>query len=163
MPTTLERINADLITVMKDRDPENKEKRDAALLTLRTLLSEVKTFQVNNRRDPDEGEIAAILQKGIKQFRETLDRAAGRNEAGVMREDIVEREKAKVELYEKYLPQQLGRAEIAALVDEALAATGASSAKDMGLVMGFVRPKVQGRADGRLVSEVVKEKLGGGN
>lgn len=155
----LEKINSELIATMKDREPERKEANQARVTSLRTLLAEVKTFQVNNRRDPSDEEVSSILQKGIKQFRETLDRANGQNPAGIVREDIVAQEKTKIALYESYLPTQMTREEIEALVREAITQTGAASSKDMGSVMGVLRPKTQGRADGKLVSEVVRELL----
>ena len=144
---------------MKDREPSRKEENQSKVMTLRTLLAEVKTFQVNNRKDPSDEEVAAILQKGIKQFRETLDRANGQNPAGIVRSDIAALEATKIALYEAYLPKQMTRVEIEVLVREIIAQTGASSAKDMGAVMGAVRPQTQGKADGKLVSEVVRELL----
>ncbi len=155
----LEKINADLIATMKDREPSRKEENQAKVTSLRTLLAEVKTFQVNNRRDPSDEEVSAILQKGIKQFRETLDKANGQNPSGLIRADIVEQEKIKIARYETYLPAQMTREEIETIVRAAVAETGAQSAKDMGAVMNVVRPKTQGRADGKLVSEVVKASL----
>jgi uncharacterized protein YqeY len=157
----LEKINADLIATMKDREPARKEANQAKVVTLRSLLAEVKSFQVNNRRDPSDDEVSAILQKGIKQFRETLDKANGQNPSGLVREDIVAQEKTKIALYETYLPAQLSREEIEAVVKAAVAETGASGPKDMGAVMAAVRPKTQGKADGKLVSEVVKAALAG--
>lgn len=157
----LEKINADLIATMKDREPSRKEENQGKITQLRTLLAEVKAFQVNNRRDPSDEDVAAMLQKGIKQFRETLDKANGGNPSGLVREDIVAQEKVKIALYETYLPQQMTREEIEAIVKAAVAETGASTAKDMGAVMGVVRPKTQGRADGKLVSEVVRAALAG--
>jgi uncharacterized protein YqeY len=155
----LEKINADLIATMKDREPSRKEANQAKVTSLRTLLAEVKTFQVNNRRDPSDEEVSAILQKGIKQFKETLDKAKGQNQSGIVREDIVAQENAKIALYEAYLPAQMTRPEIEALVREAIAQTGASSPRDMGAVMGAIRPKTQGKADGKLVSDIVRELL----
>ncbi len=157
----LEKINADLIATMKDREPSRKEENQAKITSLRTLLAEVKSFQVTNRRDPSDDEVIAILQRGIKQFRETLDRANGQNPAGLVRADIVEQEKLKIARYEAYLPQQMTREEIEEAVRAAVAETGASSPKDMGAVMNAVRPKTAGRADGKLVSEVVRAALAG--
>jgi uncharacterized protein YqeY len=156
----LEKINADLIATMKDREPSRKEANQAKVTSLRTLLAEVKTYQVTNRRDPSDEEVGAILQKGIKQFRETLDKANGQNPSGLVRADIVEQEKIKIALYEAYLPAQMTREEIEAVVRAAVAETGAQTAKDMGAVMAVVRPKTQGKADGKLVSEVVRAALG---
>ena len=157
----LDQINADLVATMKDRDPARKEENQLKVLTLRTLLAEVKSFQVNNRKQPEDADLANILAKGIKQFRETLDNATGKNAAGVVREDIAAQERAKIALYEKYQPAQMERAEIEALVAQAIAESGAKTPKDMGAVMALVRPRTQGKADGRLVSEIVKAKLTG--
>jgi uncharacterized protein YqeY len=157
----LERINADLIATMKDRAPERKEANQARVVTLRSLMAEIKSFQVDKRRDPTDDEIVAIVQRGIKQFREALDKANGQNPSGLVRPDIVEQERARIAVYEAYLPEQLSREELEAIVRAAVAETGASSPKDMGAVMGVVRPKVQGRADGKVVSEVVRAALGG--
>lgn len=155
----LEKINADLISAMKDREPSRKEANQAKVTSLRTLLAEVKTFQVSNRRDPSDEEVSSILQKGIKQFRETLDKANGQNPAGLVRQDIVDQEKIKIALYEAYLPAQMTRPEIEALVKAAIAQVNAQSGKDMGTVMGVLRPQTQGKADGKLVSEIVRELL----
>ncbi|HKP95484.1 MAG TPA: GatB/YqeY domain-containing protein [Fibrobacteria bacterium] len=157
----LDQINADLIAAMKDREPARKEENQLKVLTLRTLLAEVKSFQVNNRKQPEDADLAGMLAKAIKQFRETLDNATGKNAAGVVREDIATLERAKIAIVEKYLPKQMDRAEIEALVAAAIAQAGATSPKDMGAVMAIVRPQTQGKADGKLVSEVVKAKLSG--
>lgn len=158
----LEQINSDLVAAMKDREPSRKEENQLKVMTLRTLLAEVKSFLVNNRREPTDQEVSGILAKAIKQFRETLDNASGKNAAGVVREDIAQQERAKIALLEKYLPAQMSKAEIEDLVQKAIAQAGASGPKDMGAVMALVRPLTQGRADGKLVSEVVKAKLSGG-
>lgn len=158
----LEKINADLVAAMKDREPARKEENQLRIMTLRTLLAEVKSFLVNNRREPTDAEVGAILSRSLKQFRETLDNATGKNAAGVVRDDIAAQERAKIAIVEKYLPEQMSRAEIEAVVGKAIAQSGASSPKDMGAVMAIVRPLTQGKADGKLVSEVVKAKLSGG-
>ena len=155
----LEQINADLIAAMKDREPSRKEENQLKVLTLRTLLSEVKSFQVNNRKQPEDNDLSIILAKGIKQFKETLDNATGKNAAGVVRDDIAAQERNKIGIYEKYLPKQMEAAEIETLVAAAVAQAGAKGPKDMGAVMGIVRPQTQGKADGKLVSEIVKAKL----
>ena len=158
----LAQINADLVAAMKDREPSRKEENQLKVMTLRTLLAEVKSFLVANRREPTDQEVSAILAKAIKQFKETLDNASGKNAAGVVREDIAAQERTKIAILEKYLPAQMGKAEIEDLVVKAIAQAGASSPKDMGAVMALVRPLTQGKADGKLVSEVVKAKLSGG-
>ncbi len=158
----LEQINTDLIAFMKDREPARKEENQLKIMTLRTLLAEVKSFLVNNRKEPTDQEVSIILAKAIKQFRETFENAAGKNAAGVIREDIAAQEKAKIATLEKYLPTQMGHAEIEALVVSAIAQAGATTSKDMGAVMAIIRPLTQGKADGKVVSEVVKSKLSGG-
>lgn len=157
----LAQINVDLVAAMKDREPSRKEENQLKVMTLRTLLAEVKSFLVNNRREPTDQEVSAILAKAIKQFKETLDNASGKNAAGVVREDIAAQERTKIAILEKYLPTQMGKAEIEDLVVKAIAQAGATSPKDMGAVMALVRPLTQGKADGKLVSEVVKAKLSG--
>lgn len=157
----LERINADLVAAMKDRDPSRKEANQLKVTALRTLLAEVKAFQVDKRREPSEEELLVIVERGIKQFRETLDRADGNNPSGIVRPDIVEQERRKIALYETYLPAQMTREELEGLVRDAIVETGAQGPKDMGKVMGVVRPKTQGRADGKLVSELVRAALAG--
>ena len=158
----LDLINADLIAAMKDREPSRKEENQVKVLTVRTLLAEVKSFQVNNRKQPEDTDLAGMLAKAIKQFRETLDNAKGNNAAGVVRDDIAVQERAKIAILEKYLPKQMDKGEIEAMVVAAIAQAGASSPKDMGAVMAIIRPQTQGKADGKLVSEVVKAKLSGG-
>ncbi len=158
----LEQINADVVATMKDREPALKDENGLKLITLRTLLAEAKSFKVNNRKEPEDAEMAAIIAKAIKQFKETLDNATGKNAAGVVREDIAAQERAKIAIVEKYLPKQMEKAEIEALVAAAIGQAGASSPKDMGAVMAIVRPQTQGKADGKLVSEIVKAKLSGG-
>jgi uncharacterized protein len=158
----LEQINADLVAAMKDREPSRKEENQLKVLTLRTLLAEVKTFQMNNRKPAEDIDLAGMISKSLKQFRETLDNATGKNAAGVVREDIAVLERSKIAIIEKYLPTQMDRAEIEILVANAIGQAGATSPKDMGAVMAIIRPLTQGKADGKLVSEVVKAKLAGG-
>ncbi len=158
----LDQINADLVAAMKDREPSRKEENQLKVLTLRTLLAEVKGFEVNNRKKPEDAELTGMIAKAVKQFRETLDNASGKNAAGVVRDDIAVLEKAKIAIVEKYLPTQMEKSEIEAVVAKAIAQAGATSPKDMGAVMAIVRPLTQGKADGKLVSEVVKAKLSGG-
>ncbi len=157
----LDQINVDLIAAMKDREPSRKEENSQKVTSLRTLLAEVKTFKMNNKKEPEDLDISAILSRGIKQFRETLEKASGKNDAGIVREDIIVLEKIKIALYEKYLPAQMSEEEITVLVDAAILTANAKGPKDMGAVMGVIRPQTQGKADGRLVSEIVKRKLGG--
>jgi uncharacterized protein YqeY len=122
--------------------------------TIRQLMSAIKQVEVDERKTLTDDDILTVLQREIKQRRESLDEArkAGRGEATNELEAIVA-------VLEGFLPAQLSRDELVALVREAIAQSGATSAKEMGKVMGVLMPKVKGKADGKLVNEVVREQL----
>jgi len=103
----------------------------------------------------NDAQVLALLDKMCKQRRESISQF---EKAG--RDDLIAQEASELELIQTYLPEQLGEDEIAALIDEAMAATGAASIKDMGKVMGQLKPKLQGRADMGAVSAMIKDKLG---
>jgi uncharacterized protein YqeY len=132
-----------------------KSRDEAALDALRSLKSALKLAEIEKKREFEEAEIHALLQTAIKQRRDAIEsfRAGGR-------QDLVAREQAQVEVLSKFLPAQLSAAELEALVAEAAAATGASGPKDMGKVMGWLMPKVKGKADGSAVNQAVKKRLG---
>jgi uncharacterized protein YqeY len=121
---------------------------------LRMTVSAFKQVEIDERRELSADDALTILQREIKKRRDSVDEArkAGRN-------DIADSEAAELAMLEVFLPQQLSRDEIAALVKDAIAKTGASSAKDMGKVMGVLMPQVKGKADGKLVNEVVRDLL----
>lgn len=123
---------------------------------LRLVTAAIKQREVDERRDVDDAQVLAILDKMIKQRRESLAQyqAAGRD-------DLVEQEAFEIELIQGFMPRPLTAEELAALIDEAIAQVGASSIKDMGKVVGALRPKVQGRSDMGEVSALVKARLGG--
>ena len=140
----LERIQADATAAMKARDP-------ARVGALRMLASELQKAAKDARDGVDE---VAVLQRERKR---RLESAAAYRDGG--RADLAGKEEAEATLIEVYLPEQLGDAELRALVEDAVAASGASSPGEMGKVMGLVMPKVKGRADGKRVSQVVREVL----
>jgi len=126
--------------------------------TLRMVISALGYYEIEKGGagyEASEEDIQAVLQKQAKQRRDSIEqfKAGGRDE-------LVEKETKELELIESYLPKQMDEEEIKKLVDEAVASTGATSASDMGKVMGALMPKVKGKADGGLVSRLVKEKLG---
>lgn len=121
---------------------------------LRMTLSAFKQVEIDERRELSAEDAVTILQREIKKRRDSVDEA---RKAG--REDIATSEEAELAMIEGFLPQQMSRDEIAVLVQDAIAQTGAASAKDMGKVMGVLMPKVKGRADGKLVNEVVRDLL----
>ena len=143
-----ERITEDMKTAMRAAEKER-------LGTVRLLLAAIKQREVDERVTLDDGQVLAVIEKMIKQRREAISQF----ESGG-RSDLVAKETAEIGVLQAYLPAQLTPAEIDALIAEAIAATGAASVKDMGKVMGFVKPKAQGRADMGALSARIKQKLG---
>ena len=121
---------------------------------LRMTISAFKQVEVDERRELSAEDAVTILQREIKKRRDSIDEA---RKAG--REDIASSEENELQMLDGFLPQQLSRDEITALVRDAIAQTGAASAKEMGKVMGVLMPKVKGKADGKLVNEVVRDLL----
>ncbi|HYC36849.1 MAG TPA: GatB/YqeY domain-containing protein [Usitatibacter sp.] len=144
-----EQLNEDIKTAMKAREQDR-------LATLRLLLSAVKQREVDERITLDDAGVVAVVEKMIKQRRESI----AQYEKGA-RQDLADKERAEIAVLEAYLPQQLSQAEIDAIVAQALASAGAKSPADMGKVMGIVKPKLAGRADMGKVSALVKAKLAG--
>lgn len=123
--------------------------------TIRLITAAVKQYQVDNRVDDVADDIVlAILDKMVKQRRESIK---AYQEAG--REELAAKEQAEIEVLAEFLPQPLSEDEIAQLIDEAIAQTGAESMRDMGKVMGLLKPKLQGRADMSAVSGLIKARL----
>jgi uncharacterized protein YqeY len=143
-----EQIRIDTADAMRTGD---KEKRD----TLRLLLAAIKQVEIDQQKDNlTDDEVLAVLNKQAKQRRESI---ADYEAAG--REDLVYEEKAQLDLIETYLPPQMTREEIAELVKSIINEVGAEGLQDTGKVMGRLMPQVKGKADGRLVNEVVREML----
>jgi hypothetical protein len=123
--------------------------------TLRMLSAALKNKQIDLRRPLAENEVLETVRSLIKQRRDSIEQFG---KGG--RQDLVDKETAEVAVLEVYLPQQLSREEIELMVREAVVQTSAQGAKDMGKVMKALIPLVGGRADGKLVSELVKHALG---
>jgi len=140
-------ITDDMKSAMKAGEKER-------LGTIRLILSAIKQQEVDSRKDLEDSDIIAILDKMSKQRRESIDQY---EKAG--RDDLAGKEKAELEIIQTYLPSQLGDDEIAAMIDEAIKTTGAEAMKDMGKVMGILKPKMQGRADMAAVSAQIKSRL----
>jgi uncharacterized protein YqeY len=149
-PSTLkERITEDMKTAMRASDKER-------LSTIRMLQAAIKQREVDERITLDDAQVIAVVEKMIKQRKESI---AQFEQGG--RADLAAREKAEIELLQVYLPAQLSDAEIDALIKDAIATTGATSIKDMGKVMGAVKGKAAGRADMGAVSTRIKAALSG--
>lgn len=137
---------------MKDSMRGGKKSR---LAVIRLILAAIKQKEVDERIELDDAQVTVVLDKMTKQRRESISQfeKAGRN-------DLVDQETAELQIIQEFLPEQLGEAEINALIDAAMEQTGASSIKDMGKVMGQLKPKLQGRADMGAVSALIKARLG---
>jgi len=125
------------------------------LATLRLITAAIKQQEVDERIELDDAQVLALLDKMCKQRRESISQF---EKAG--RDDLIAQEVSELDIIQIYLPEQLSEDEITALIDETMAATGAASIKDMGKVMGQLKPRLQGRADMGAVSAMIKAKLG---
>ncbi len=143
------RINDDVKAAMRGGDAR---RRDA----LRLLLAALKQREVDERKELADAEIVAIVEKLIKQRRESITQF----EKGG-RQDLAQNEKFELEMLQTYMPQAMPDAEIEAAIAEAVAAAGATGPSDMGKVMGILKGKLAGRADMSKVSALVKGKLAG--
>ena len=123
---------------------------------IRMITSAIKQREVDERISLDDSQVLSVLEKMIKQRKESLVQFQAGN-----RQDLVDKESAEITLLQGYMPSQLSGAEIDALVNDAVAAAGAASIKDMGKVMAIIKAKAQGRADMAAVGAKIKTKLGG--
>lgn len=123
---------------------------------IRMITSAIKQREVDERITLDDAQVLSVLEKMIKQRKESLTQFQAGN-----RPDLVDKETAEIALIQGYMPSQLGDAEIDSLIAEAIAASGATTIKDMGKVMGIIKAKAQGRADMAAVGAKIKAKLGG--
>jgi uncharacterized protein len=124
------------------------------LSAVRLALAAIKQREVDERITLDDAQVLAVLEKMIKQRRESIAQFQSGGRA-----DLVAKESAEVQLLQSYLPAQLSDAEVDALIEQAIRSTGAASIKDMGKVMGVVKAQAQGRTDMGALSARVKQKL----
>jgi uncharacterized protein YqeY len=142
-----QRIDADMKTAMREKDKDR-------LGTIRLILAAIKQREVDERITLDDTQVLAILDKMVKQRRDSIEqfRAAGREELAV-------KEEAELAVIQGYMPAALSDSELDALISEAVAASGAKTMQEMGKVMGLLKAKVQGRADMGAVSAKIKARL----
>jgi uncharacterized protein YqeY len=143
------RIQDDMKAAMKAGDKRR-------LGTVRLILAGIKQKEVDERKELGDADVLSVLDKMLKQRRDSIDqfeRAA--------RHDLAEQEAFEVGVIQEYMPAALGEAEIGALIDAAIATTGAKAMADMGKVMAQLKPQIQGRADVGAVSALVKKRLAG--
>ncbi len=140
--------------LLSDMKSSMKNGDKARLLVIRNMLSAIKQIEIDERIDLDDARVIAVLDKMSKQRRESI---AQFTTAG--RDDLVQIEAAEIEIIQEYLPEALSDAEIQSAIEEAIDSTGAASIKEMGKVMGVLKPKLQGRADMGKVSQLIKSRL----
>ncbi|PSU62458.1 GatB/YqeY domain-containing protein [Photobacterium phosphoreum] len=146
--TLIERLKSEQIAAMKAR---NKSRLGA----IRLVLAAIKQREVDEKIILSDDDVLVVLTKMVKQRRDSVAQyeAAGR-------QDLADIEHAEISVLAEFMPQPLSEDEISALLDDAIAATGAANMQDMGKVMGVLKPQIQGRADMGIVSKLVKIKLG---
>ncbi len=142
-----EALDADLKTAMRDKDA-------LRLSVIRMLKSAVKYREIELMKGLDDAGVLAVIGSEVKRRRDSVEQYRGGG-----REDLASKEEAEIALLQTYLPVQLSPDELAGLVDAAIARAGAQGPKDMGKVMKELLPEVQGKAEGKTVSELVKAKL----
>ncbi len=131
-----------------------RAKEKQRLGTIRLIQAEIKRIEVDERIEIDDARLLAVLDKMCKQRRDSIDQYEKAE-----RTDLADIEKAEIAVIQEFLPAQLSEEELISLISDAIAATGAGSMKDMGKVMGQLKPKLQGRADMGEVSKLIKAKL----
>lgn len=130
---------------------QNKER----LATIRLVLAAIKQIEVDQRIELDDAGVLAVLDKMVKQRRESI-----KQYEAASRQDLADKEAAEIAVIQAYLPERLSEAELTALIAEGIAETGAEGIAGMSKVMAWLKPKVQGRADMGAVSALIKAKLG---
>ena len=143
----LDTINQDLKAAMLSKDAIVRD-------TLRMLIADIKRFEIDERVEADDTKVSDLINKNVKQRRDSI---AQFKSGG--REDLVATEEEQLNVILKYLPEQLSEEEIQKLVQEGIAAVSAESMKDMGKLMGHLKPIFEGKADMSIVSKLVKELL----
>jgi uncharacterized protein YqeY len=146
----LEKIQKDLVGAQKAKD-------ELKVSTLRLLIGAIKNFAIAKESasySPSDEEIVSVIQKEIKQRKESIESYKAGN-----RQELADKESKELEILQKYLPEQMSEEEIRKLIEAAISETGAASMQDMGKVMGVLSPKLKGKADMSVVSSIVKEKL----
>ncbi len=147
MTSMRDAINEAYKTAMKARD-------EVSVRTLRLLNSDIRKLEVDERKTATDPELMQILQRNIKKRREAIEAAQAQG-----RQDVVDSENGELQVLQKFLPEQLGEAELAAIIDATIKEVGASLKKEQGKVMSALMPKIQGKADGKLVAKLVSDRL----
>ena len=142
-----DRIAKDIVTAMKEKDK-------VALETLRMVKGAIQMEEIKVKKELSDDELAVVIGKQIKTRKESIVEF----EKG-KRTDLIEKTNAEIAVLEKYMPEQLSEEDVIKIIDEAFAAVKPEKPSDMGKLMGFVTPKLKGKADMSFVSKTIKEKL----
>jgi hypothetical protein len=143
----LDTINQDLKSAMLSKDIVARD-------TIRMLLADIKNFEINERAEADDTNILNLINKNVKQRRDSIEQF---QQGG--REDLVAKEQEQLKVILRYLPEQFSDDEIKILVQQAITELVVENMKDMGKLMGFLKPKLEGKADMSVVSKFIKEQL----
>ena len=147
------------MTTLKDQLTQDmksamKQKEQVRLSTIRLVRAAMKNREIELGEELNDEEVIKVISTLVKQHKDSIEQF---QKGG--RDDLVEKEQAELGILESYLPQQLSEEDVKALVKEAIEAVSATSMKDIGKVMKYIMPKVQGRADGKMINQLVKEHL----
>ncbi len=148
MPATLKpKLQSDMKSSLKGGDK-------ARLSVIRLMLAAINQIEVDERIELDDSRITAVLDRMTKQRRESIEHFSRAS-----RDDLIAIEEYELKIIREYLPEPLSETEINTLVEQSIQTSGASSIKDMGRVMGLLKPRLQGRADMKIVSQLIKSRL----
>jgi len=141
-------------TILDDMKTAMRAKDAPTLSTIRLLQAAIKQREVDERIELDDTNVISVIEKMLKQRRDSIAAYESAN-----RQDLADVEKQEITVLQKYLPQPLSESEVAEIIEAAINETGAASMKDMGKVMGIIKPQVAGRADMGKLSGLIKAKL----
>ena len=142
--------------ILSDMKDAMKAKDKSRVMALRLLRASIQRREVDERIELDDASVLSVIQKMIKQGKDSIEQFEKGN-----RQDLVDKENVTLQVLEEYLPKQLTDADIELLLDNAFEATGAATIKEMGKVMAWLKPKLQGKADMGAVSAKIKQRLTG--
>jgi uncharacterized protein YqeY len=148
MATIKERLNEGMKTAMKSGD------KDVVAFS-RNVLAAIKKKEIDDRVEMDDAAVQKVISSSIKQRQDSIEQFTAGN-----RPDLVAKEQLELKFLQSFMPQQMSEDEVKSVVDWAVTESKATSAKDMGNVMKLLMPKVQGRADGKLINQLVRQRLG---
>lgn len=141
--------------LMQDMKAAMKQKERIRLTTIRQIRSTIKNREIELGEELNDEEILQVISTLVKQHKDSIEQFT---KGG--RDELVKKEQAELVVLESYLPRQMSEEDVSALVQEAIETVGATSMKDIGKVMKYIMPKTQGRADGKMINQLVKSQLG---